>query len=356
MRGVLSDCQKANAKLALLPMRWIFRFLFIFLVAVCLAGGVLLAWFSSWRVDKLASLAEGSEVVETAAGQVEVAHRGDGATILSIHAAPGGYDQALLFGADLADHGFHIVAPSRPGYLRTPLTSGLTPEDQADALAAALDSLQIEGVGLLAASCGTPTALAFASRYPNRVWAMVLISSLVSRQSILPQKLALPVEFHRAVTGDIGSWWLLQMAERDPARALAETFRMTSSGDETARAVSTKAVLKSPSQLAWFRAFLGTTAPINPRESGFRNDLLQIRALPEFPLATMQVPTLFIHGTDDPFASLEEVKKAVALMPRASLLPIEHAGHLVELGPNADTLSPRILEFFQQHSGSQSPP
>jgi len=35
----------------------------------------------------------------------------------------GGYDQAMLFGSGLAEHGFKVVAPSRPGYLRTPLST-----------------------------------------------------------------------------------------------------------------------------------------------------------------------------------------------------------------------------------------
>jgi predicted alpha/beta-hydrolase family hydrolase len=42
----------------------------------------------------------------------------------------------------------------------------------------------------------------------------------------------------------------------------------------------------------------------------------------------LQIPALFVHGTADPFASLEELRDAMALIPaRTDLLPVEGAGH-----------------------------
>lgn len=42
----------------------------------------------------------------------------------------------------------------------------------------------------------------------------------------------------------------------------------------------------------------------------------------------LRIPALFVHGTQDPFASLEELRDAMALIPaRTDLLPIEGAGH-----------------------------
>ncbi len=60
--------------------------------------------------------------------------------VLSVHGTPGGYDQRL--GMD----GFRILAPSRPGYLRTPIDAGRTPREQADVYAALLDALSIDEV------------------------------------------------------------------------------------------------------------------------------------------------------------------------------------------------------------------
>jgi len=42
----------------------------------------------------------------------------------------------------------------------------------------------------------------------------------------------------------------------------------------------------------------------------------------------LRIPALFVHGTADPFASLEELRDAMALIPaRTDLLAVEGAGH-----------------------------
>lgn len=43
---------------------------------------------------------------------------------------------------------------------------------------------------------------------------------------------------------------------------------------------------------------------------------------------SLQLPALFVHGTADPFGSLEELREAMALIPaRTDLLAVEGAGH-----------------------------
>jgi len=45
-------------------------------------------------------------------------------------------------------------------------------------------------------------------------------------------------------------------------------------------------------------------------------------------LPDLRTPTLFIHGTRDPFGSIEELQKAIKMIPaQAKLLPVEWAGH-----------------------------
>lgn len=123
-----------------LSFRLLARIAFLLLVLVLLAIGGVLAWFTSWRSDRLAALDGASEVADTTYGKVEFVLRGEGPTVLVFHGAPGGYDQALLLGERLSEEGFQVVAPSRPGYLRTPLASGILPEQQAAAALAQLSS------------------------------------------------------------------------------------------------------------------------------------------------------------------------------------------------------------------------
>ena len=45
-------------------------------------------------------------------------------------------------------------------------------------------------------------------------------------------------------------------------------------------------------------------------------------------LHKLQLPCLFVHGTRDPFGSLEEMQSALKLIPsRTELIPVEGAGH-----------------------------
>jgi predicted alpha/beta-hydrolase family hydrolase len=42
----------------------------------------------------------------------------------------------------------------------------------------------------------------------------------------------------------------------------------------------------------------------------------------------LRLPALFVHGTNDPFGSLEELRSAMDLIPAPTdLLPVEGAGH-----------------------------
>jgi len=97
---------------------------------------------------------------------------------LCVHGGPGGYDQGLILGEFFRVNGFKIIALSRPGYLGTPLATGSTPEEQAEALAALLDALQIKTAAPLGASAGGPPSYLLAALYPDKVSALVEIDSV----------------------------------------------------------------------------------------------------------------------------------------------------------------------------------
>lgn len=61
--------------------------------------------------------------------------------------------------------------------------------------------------------------------------------------------------------------------------------------------------------------------------------------------AELRLPALFVHGTNDPFGSLEELRAAMSLIPtRTDLLPVEGAGH--DLARAAD-LAVDLIERLQ---------
>lgn len=337
-------------------MRLSIRLAFLLLVVALLSVGGWLAWFSSWRTEKMARLQAASSIAETSAGSVEFLQQGEGPAVLVFHGAPGGFDQAMLLGSSLAEQGFQVIAPSRPGYLRTPLTSGLTPEKQADAMAALLDKLGIDNAAVLGVSLGAPAAIEFCRRYPERAWALVLISGVVKKSLPGAPAPPLPQALNERLTGDVGSWLLVQAADRNPSLALKWCFDLAQSGDAASRDKWIRSVLGNAEQLSWFRDLAGTVAPISPRESGLRNDLLQFRALPDYPFEKLAVPALLIHGAADSFVSVADAEAVQKRMPNAELLILPGTGHIPELGPESVPISDKIRQFLGRFHGGQGAP
>ena len=113
------------------------------------------------------------QTIDTPQGVVEYADTGEGAPVLFVHGSPGGADQAVLMTAFLAEAGFRVVSPSRPGYCGTPLRDdNATPAAQAELHVALLDALGLAQVGVACWSGGGPSSYLLASGHPDRVRAV----------------------------------------------------------------------------------------------------------------------------------------------------------------------------------------
>ena len=85
----------------------------------------------------------------------------------SIHDGPYGiFDQ-------FHEAGFGIISPSRPGYGRTPLSSGRTYSVQPDLYASLLDKLGVDKVVVHSLSGGGPALYYFAEKYPERCYCLL---------------------------------------------------------------------------------------------------------------------------------------------------------------------------------------
>ena len=110
----------------------------------------------------------GSKVVNTPCGLIEYADVGTGPAILAIHGAGGGFDQGLELARAFLEPGSRIIAPSRFGYLRTPLPQDASPVAQAEAHACLLDALNLRRVAVVGGSMGAPSAMQLCLRHPER--------------------------------------------------------------------------------------------------------------------------------------------------------------------------------------------
>lgn len=83
-------------------------------------------------------------VISSPFGEIEFAEGGSGPDVLVIQGSGGGYDQCKLIAHAVLGDGYHWIAPSRFGYLRSSLPENATWDDQADAYARLLDYLGVE--------------------------------------------------------------------------------------------------------------------------------------------------------------------------------------------------------------------
>ena len=140
---------------------------------VVAGGSYALGGFHEARAQADTRLFGQSTVIDTSAGVLEFAEAGDGPPLMMIHGTGGGFDQGLLFGAALREHGFRIVAPSRFGYLRSAFPDDASPAHQADVLVELLDQLGIDRLPVVGGSAGALMAAGSpcAIRIAVRIWA-----------------------------------------------------------------------------------------------------------------------------------------------------------------------------------------
>jgi predicted alpha/beta-hydrolase family hydrolase len=64
----------------------------------------------------------------------------------------------------------------------------------------------------------------------------------------------------------------------------------------------------------------------------------------------LHTPTLFVSGTRDPFGTIEELERAIKMIPgKTKLLPIEGAGHDLGFKGKAkqESLTKQVLSEFE---------
>jgi len=289
---------------------------------------------SQWHRESLAQLAATSRVAATSAGEVEYALIGTGRPILISHGIMGGFDQSVVASELILGPGKQGIAVSRFGYLRSPLSNGRkTPEEQADAYAALLDQLGIEAAPVIGISGGGPAALQFALRYPRRCSAVILISAVTHRVPQLLRAAIIPY-FRALIVSDAASWLMNAIYWRWPSAVLLQALSR-----EERRSRPTAAEKREAIRL------MATSVPMRPRWAGLTNDAEFLMSLETYPLETLRVPTLIVHGTRDSIVPLSHAEYAASSIPNAALMRLEGAGHFgAFLRPEETRL--RIAEFL----------
>lgn len=268
-----------------------------------------------------ARAAQGSVIVTTRCGPIEVQQAGEGAPLLMIHGSGGGHDQGMAWARPLVRQGVRVIAVSRFGYLRTPRPADASPEAQADAHVCLLDALGITKAAVMGVSAGGPSAMQAAIRHPDRVSALVLVVPIAYKPGAVADS-APPVSddkdewLLRLLGSDFLFWTALHVA-RDPlirhVLATPPEQMATASSEERARV----------DDLA------DRILPVSSRAAGLRDDTRLGKRLGPYALETIRAPTLVVSARDDGFGTYAAAQYTASRIPGAKFVGFEDGGHLL---------------------------
>jgi len=280
-----------------------------------------------------ARVCSGSKLANTSSGLIEYSDVGTGAPVLVIHGAGGGFDQGLEFARPLIDAGFRVIAPSRFGYLRTPLPQDASPMAQADAHASLLNALQLEKVAVLGVSAGAPSAMQLCLRHPSRCSALVLVVPLVyGGPAGAPPSALRELLVNTAISSDFIFWSMSKLARK----TMFKTVLGTPPEDVEQAGAEEQARVTE---------FLSHIEPISGRKKGLQNEAAIARSLSRYDLEHLQVPTLVSSIEDCLYNTYPGACYTAKNIPGARFLGYRTGGHLA-VGHEKELWS-EVRQFLQ---------
>ncbi len=185
-----------------------------------------------------------------------------------------------------------------------------------DDLRELVDHLGYRKVALLGQSLGGAVVAGFASRYPERVSALVLSSTPAG----------LVDTGRRAPAAD------------EPQPPYAEMVKGMIGQDDFPT--------RSPEMHFLTTELIGVNSRVSAKRLNgtfySRNDIA--------PIIAARIPVLLINGEDDPRGTTGHMEKIAAQIPGSRLVIVPGGGHLVYL-ENPDPYNRHVLEFLAGHSG-----
>ena len=301
------------------------------ILAVAIPGGSIYRRYQQDMALAYQRIASGGKLIETACGPIQYTEFGAGPPLLMVHGAGGGYDQGEYF-AKVIGGDYRWIAPSRFGFLGTPVPDGADSVRQAEAHACLLDALGIERVGVVGVSMGGPSALLFAQRYPQRTNSLTLISAASHANPPRPAPVA---TLFKLFLNDFVFWSMVKLSPEGLLVALG-----------VPNAVQQQL---PPAEVTQLHAFLASIEPMGARREG---QLLEQR-MSEFDaeqIAQIGAPTLVLHAPDDTLVAFEQGEFAAGHIPSAQLIPMAQGGHLALLMAMNEGAKERLQAFLAQYN------
>lgn len=305
-------------------------------------------FFFEWKRNLQDDIESGSTIADTDTGPIEYALYGkSGPVVVCTHGAPGGYDQVLPFFSDLLGEGFRVLAWSRPGYLRTPLSVGKTVNEQARALLALLDYLNIEQPSVVGISAGGPPSIQFAAMYPERINKLVTICAVSKSYNMGVEKKLLQLLSH-IVASDPVLWLYNLFVDHWAQPAIYMMIRTESTLNEMDVQILVDSIMKDEKKYNLMIELIRSMSPISLRKAGLDNDIEKYTNLDPLDFDKVQAPCLVFHGTHDAVVPMEHARHIAKKVKNSQLHWIQKGIHILPVSENAHKMAEYLSAFLKE--------
>lgn len=279
-----------------------------------------------------------SRIARTACGPVEYTLLGEGPVVLITHGT-----SSNCFSVDgsrpLLEAGFSVLTPSRPGYGRTPLSTGVSAAQAAEAIIALLDTLKIETCSVKAISGGGPTGIALAARYPERVRRLALAAAITRTEGRVNEP---AYQSQKSFYGPLhGMFWnMLGLISRlSPAGMARQTMVIfsTHDPDDAIRQLTPEDV---EAICRFYQRHSSRQGAINDLTHTVEKELLQ----------NIKAQTLVIHSREDKSVPFHHAEWTLTHIPNAELCESGATGHFYWVGPDYPKISQKLVSFLSAES------